>query len=404
MSAQVGVQKNIPTLRFPGFSDKWELKKLKEIARFSKGKGIAKADISPNGVTPCIRYGELYTHYGSLISEVISRTSVSTDDLMLSSGDEVIIPASGETAIDIATASAVTQKGVALGGDLNIIRSPHDPRFLASYLSSGGRYRLAALAQGVSVVHLYADQLGSLDIYAPALPEQKKIADFLGAVDDKIAKLTKKKALLERYKKGVMQKLFSQSLRFKDENGQDYPDWEDTKAGQVFENISDKAHDGTLPVLSVTQKDGIVARSATDREIQYASENTANYKQVCPGHFVISLRSFQGGIEYSEILGICSPAYTVLSPKIEIYDDFFRHLFKKEDFISRLSATVIGIREGKQISFSAFATVKLQVPHLEEQRKIADFLTAIDDKINHVSDKLEQAKLFKKGLLQQMFV
>ena len=112
---------NTPALRFPEFKGEWERKKLGEIAKFSKGKGIPKIDISPDGETDCIRYGELYTRYNEVIDEVYSKTNVKKKDLVLSDANDVIIPASGETQIDIATASCVLRSGIALGGDLNII-------------------------------------------------------------------------------------------------------------------------------------------------------------------------------------------------------------------------------------------------------------------------------------------
>jgi type I restriction enzyme S subunit len=217
---------SIPKLRFPDFAGKWEEKPLGDVATFSKGKGISKADISPKGTTPCIRYGELYTHYGTRIDEVLSATDVPVSELKLSQGGEVIVPASGEDAKDIATAAVVLQRGVALGGDLNIIRSACDGFFLASYIAGKKRLTLAAMAQGNSVVHLYPAQLGSLILSFPTLPEQKKIAAFLGAVDAKLAALAAKQAALVRFKAGLMQKLFSQQLRFTRDDGQAFPDWQ----------------------------------------------------------------------------------------------------------------------------------------------------------------------------------
>ncbi|MFN5772959.1 MAG: hypothetical protein ACK447_07715, partial [Flavobacterium sp.] len=120
---------NIPSLRFPDFNPEWKTKKLGEIAKFSKGKGISKNDISIDGVNECIRYGELYTRYGEVISEVYSRTNVDIDKSVISEANDVIIPASGETQIDIATASCVTKSGVILGGDLNIIKTDNNGVF-----------------------------------------------------------------------------------------------------------------------------------------------------------------------------------------------------------------------------------------------------------------------------------
>ena len=200
-----------------------------------------------------------------------------------------------------------------------------------------------------------------------------------------------------------MQQLFSQNLRFKAAEGSDFPEWEIREAGDIFKNHSNKNHDGNLPVLAVTQDKGVVDMNFSDIKIDSSSRSMKSYKIIEPGDFVISLRSFQGGIEYSNIKGISSPAYTILKPKIEIVDDFYKYYFKKEEFISRLNSAVIGIRDGKQISYSVFSEMKLYYPSLPEQTKIANFFTAIDKKIESIGKELEINKQFKKGLLKQIF-
>ena len=400
-------QKLVPVLRFKDeqgsdYPD-WEGKLLGEISRFSKGKGISKTDVKENGTVKCIRYGELYTRYGETISNVISSTNVPVSELVLSHKNDVIIPASGETALDIASAACITAEGVALGGDINIIRCQQNGIFLAYYLISKKK-DIARLAQGISIVHLYSAQLTSLNLRIPSKQEQQKIAAFLSSVDTKIEQLGKKKALVEQYKKGMMQKLFNQEIRFKDEQGKDYPDWEEVRAAQIFTSHTNKKHNSDLPILAATQDRGVIPRNETGLEIQSSARSIASYKVIEPGDFVISLRSFQGGIEYSEYHGIGSPAYTVLKPIVEIISDFFRFYFKKKNFISRLCNTIIGIRDGKQIPYGDFAAMKLCVPSLKEQQKIAAFLSSIDKKIELVTEQLKQARTFKKGLLQQMFI
>ncbi|GAA6187838.1 restriction endonuclease subunit S [Litorivita sp. NS0012-18] len=238
----------------------------------------------------------------------------------------------------------------------------------------------------------------------PSLQEQKKIAAFLGVVDAKLAALRDRVALLERYKRGLMQALFSQSLRFTKPDGTAFPDWEEKAANELFVSVSNKKHTGDLPILAITQEQGAVLRENIDIDIKATAASILSYKIVERGDFIISLRSFQGGIEYSKVHGICSPAYTILKPTLPISDGFFMSYFKDLDFISRLSATVVGIREGKQISYSAFGTLTLPYPHPDEQTKIAEALSAMDAKIAAVADQVAQMEQFKKGLLQQMFV
>jgi type I restriction enzyme, S subunit len=200
-----------PTIRFAEFeySGVWEEKTMEDAAIFLKGKGISKSDISPTGKQPCIRYGELYTHYTEIINSVVSFTNIDTDDLILSEAYDVIIPSSGETREDIATASCVLREGIALGGDLNIIRSEINGSFLAYYLSHSKKSSIVRLAQGNAVVHLYNSELKKIKINFPkSKEEQQKIADCFSSLDELIIIQTEKINALKTHKKGLMQQLF----------------------------------------------------------------------------------------------------------------------------------------------------------------------------------------------------
>ncbi|MDQ3015493.1 MAG: restriction endonuclease subunit S [Bacteroidota bacterium] len=186
----------------------WEEKNLGELAEFLKGKGISKSDIEESGDTECIRYGQLYTHYKETILNVISRTNVSRENLVLSVANDVIIPASGETPIDIATASCVLKSGIALGGDLNIIRTKNNGVFLSYYLNSQKKQEIARLTQGFTVVHLYPSQLRLLKLSIPHLAEQKKIASFLTNIDYKIDSINNQIKHTQTFKKGLLQQMF----------------------------------------------------------------------------------------------------------------------------------------------------------------------------------------------------
>ena len=186
----------------------WEEKLLGDIVTFSRGKGISKSDITKNGKNPCIRYGELYTKYGVVIDEINSFTDLKLKDCVLSKANQVIIPASGETKIDIATASCVLVDNVILGGDINILTSNENGIFLANYLNFSKRMEISQLAQGISVIHLYAKQLANLNIKLPCVKEQDKIAKFLRVLDNKIESLALQLELTKTWKKGLLQRMF----------------------------------------------------------------------------------------------------------------------------------------------------------------------------------------------------
>ena len=203
--------KTVPELRFTEFRNdgEWEIKKLRDIATFSKGKGISKTDVTANGTTPCIRYGELYTTYKETITDVSSYTDLPVTDLFLSKANDVIIPSSGETKEDIATASCIIKDGIAIGGDINVIRTSNNGIFLSYYLTYVKKNDIARIAQGVSIIHLYNEQLRDLVVELPnSIKEQQRIADCLQSVDNVIKSYEDKITALELHKKGLMQQLF----------------------------------------------------------------------------------------------------------------------------------------------------------------------------------------------------
>ncbi|MEN8882652.1 MAG: restriction endonuclease subunit S [Nonlabens sp.] len=395
----------VPNLRFGEFENDWNNHLLDDIATFLKGKGISKSEIDDDGMTECIRYGELYVYYNELINEVKSKTNLK--NIVLSKANDVIIPASGETQLDIATASCVLRSGIALGGDLNIIRTDNNGVFLSYYLNSKKKFEIARLSQGSSVVHLYASQLKTLKLNLPSLPEQQKIASFLSVVDEKIQQLTKKKDLLETYKKGVMQKIFSKELRFKDEFGNNYPDWEEKKLGEELEHksIRNKSNQVDL-VLSVSNKKGFISQQEQFDGHQVASKDVTNYKVVNKGEYAynpsrINVGSIARLDDFEK--GIVSPMYVIFRLKNNLNPIFFDALYNSHRFKYLIKIGCSGsVRDS--LNFDEMEKFDIKLPCIEEQQKIANFLSSIDKKIDLVNTQIENTKAFKKGLLQQMFV
>ncbi len=397
---------NIPQLRFPEFGGEWKENKLGDIATFSKGKGISKSDIDNDGQLECIRYGELYTTYNELIKDIHSKTNVSKENVKLSQIGDVIIPASGETAIDIATASCVLKDGVAIGGDLNIIRSNIDGVFNAYYLNNKNKNSVARLSQGSSVIHLYPKHLEILKLNLPAKPEQQKIAAFLTAVDTKIEQLSKKKALLGEYKKGLMQKIFSQAIRFKADDGSDFHDWEERVLGDYLAHKSKKNKNNEVDlVLSVSNKKGFITQDEQFDGYQVASKDLTNYKIVEKGEYAYNpSRINVGSIARlkNNTIGIVSPMYVVFKLK-NLDSIFFDNLYQTHLFKHLIKVGCSGsVRDS--LNFNDMADFVFSFPSLEEQTKIANFLSSIDSKIEQVGKQLDESKQFKKALLQQMFV
>ena len=249
-------------------------------------------------------------------------------------------------------------------------------------------------------LRLYWDSFAPIHCVLPSVPEQEKIGEAVD-IQNKIIDL-KEKLLAEkqRQKKYLMQQLLTGKKRLPGFDGE----WMYVRANQIFRNVTDKQHDGTLEVLSATQDRGIIPRNQVDIDIKYAEESLTGYKKVEKGNFVISLRSFQGGIEYSEYSGIVSPAYTVLSSIYPIEDNYYKQFFKSTDYISRLNIAVYGIRDGKQISYNDFGRIKIPYPPLGEQKAIATILSTADKEVDILKQAIEQEKQKKKALMQLLLM
>ncbi|MBE9776154.1 restriction endonuclease subunit S [Escherichia coli] len=408
----------VPKLRLSLFKDdkssRWSLAKLGEIVEFKKGKGISKSDISKNGVYPCVRYGELYTIYNEKIDKVLSKTNCAPNEHVISKSGDILIPASGENAVDIARASAILRDDVILGGDINIL-SPKsnslNSLFLSYSIVGKKKMELAKMAQGNSVVHLYSSQLKTLEIWLPLIDEQTRVAEFLSSVDEKITLLDKQYKQLCQYKKGMMQKIFSQQLRFKDDSGDDFSDWEEVELKKIASKVKSKNRDNSVStVLTNSATLGIVCQeSYFEREIVTES-NLTGYYVVEIGDFVynprISSTAPVGPIKLNELSqGVMSPLYTVFRFNKGLLK-FYQYFFESSvwhDYMKSVANS--GARHDRMnISGADFFDLPIPQPSDEEQTKIARFLSAIDSKITTNKAKLDKLKIWKQGLLQQMFV
>ncbi len=396
-------------MRFPEFTEEWETKKLGEIATFSKGKGISKSDVEENGIIECIRYGELYTHYREVINEIKSKTNVNPSTLVLSEKNDVIIPASGETTIDIATASCVLKSGIALGGDLNIIKTNNNGIFLSYYLNSKKKMEIANLAQGISVVHLYSSQLASLSLSLPKLNEQNRISSFLALIDERIQTQNKIIEELKLLKITISKKLFLRLLRFKNGNNENYIDWNTKKLGEVTTLINKRnKNNEKLPVYSINNKLGFVPQSEQFEGVDSEDRgyDIKLYKIIDKDTFAYNpARINVGSIGYSENLEniIISSLYVCFKTDNTVNDNFLYQYLKTVFFNREVLKNVEGgVRD--YLFYDNFARIKFDLPCIEEQKKIADYLLSIDSKIDIESQLLHKFEEQKRYLLANLFI
>lgn len=381
----------VPKLRFKEFCGEWEEKRLGDIAEIYKGNTLSKSDLRDEGY-PCILYGELYTKYGEIIERVYSKTNRADKNLFIGKNNDVLIPSSGETAIDISTASCLKCDNVYIGGDLNVIRcNDINGSFLSYNLNHKQKNSIAKFAQGVSVVHIYGDSLRKLKIKIPSLPEQTKIADFLSTVDDKIQNQQDKITHLENIKNGFMQKIFSRKIRFKDDGGEEFPEWEEKKLGDICNITTGKLDanamnkDGKYRFYTCAAEYYRINSYAFDTEALIISGNGANvgYIHYYKGKFNAYQRTY-------------------------ILDNFFYHIKYIKTYLDKyLHKRIENEKKAGNTQYIVLSTLydmKIELPCLEEQMKIADFISSFDEKISTEKETLEHLKQLKKGLLQQMFV
>ena len=413
MSNKAG-KRLVPALRFPEFRQSlgWEQTTLGKAATFGKGKGISKAEVSENGSLPCVRYGELYTRYSETIDKIYSYTNISSDDLVLSQANDVIIPASGETEADIATASCVLRAGVALGGDLNIIRSKFNGVFLSYYLNSARKHAIAKLAQGISVVHLYSSQLKSLQIATPQAPEQEKIAACLSSLDNLITAQAKKIEALKAHKKGLMQQLFpaegetAPRLRFPE--FRNMQGWKERRVGSLLQKAIrplKMEDDQEYSLVTVKRRYGGVETRCVLKGWAIKVKSQFSIKA---NDFIISKRQIVhcacGVVPKRLENSIVSNEYSVLVAAPDCDIDFFWYFSQQPKVSEAFLASSRGIVIEKMLfDLDYWLKTKFLFPLLPEQRKIGRVLSSIDNLIVTQISKLEAMGARKKGLMQGLF-
>ncbi|MGV7107490.1 restriction endonuclease subunit S [Flavobacterium sp. U410] len=390
----------VPNLRFPEFTEEWETKKLGEIGEIVTGSTPPTNDESYYGgeylfVSPADIQTNRYVNK--------SKTTLTLKGFgkgrKIKKGSSLFV-CIGSTIGKVAQAweDCVTNQQINA-----IVSLEHNADFVFSLLEfSSKKIKLLSAEQAVPIIN--KTTFSNIQINIPSLSEQAKIASFLSIIDERIQTQNKIIENLKTQMLGLQENIFRQKVKLKDSNGKSFPLWSFKKGGELFESISNKNHYSDLPILAITQDKGAVPRDLIDYQITVTERSIESYKVVEIGDFIISLRSFQGGIEHSDYTGICSPAYIILRNKIEIAQNFYKYYFKTPDYIKLLNRKLEGIRDGKMISYSYFAEIELPFPTIEEQKQIASFLSKVDQKIQIEKATLERLENQKKYLLQQMFV
>ncbi len=405
-----------PKIRFKGFVDVWEQRKALELAEYSKGNGYSKGDLTDAG-TPIILYGRLYTKYQFAIDEVDTFV-VPKSGSVYSQGNEVIVPASGENAEDIARASAVEKSGILLGGDLNILRpfSFINPLFLALAISSGEPQKeLTKKAQGKSVVHIHNSDIQEVTISYPLRAEQEQIVAVFRHLDHLITLHQHKYDETKELKRYMLQKMFPR-------NGKKNPeirfagftdDWEQRKFGDCNDLItgypfaSEKfTEQGIKLVRGMNVKRGYLDFADEICMRWSSSEGLENFL-LESNDILIQMDGALIGKSYAKIEESQLPALLVqrvtrARTKRKIADSNFMYQTIQRDFLNYIAMNKTETAV-PHLSLNDIREFKIDVPSLEEQQRIGCYFEALDHLITLHQRKCDELKEVKKFMIQNMF-
>jgi type I restriction enzyme S subunit len=381
---------NIPKLRFPEFSGEWEEKKLEDL-----GENIIGLTYSPNDIVKSkgvlvLRSSNIKNGYLDLADKVLVKLNI-PQKLQIKKDDILICTRNGsQRLIGKNIIIRANEINMTFGAFMSVFRSEIN-NFIVHLFKTESYANQIHVNLGARINQITTGYLNKFKFFFPALLEQQKIANFLTLIDNRIEKLIDKKNLLENYKKGVMQQIFSQKIRFKDNNGNDYPDWEEKKLGDICKITTGKldanamTNDGKYRFYTCAKEYYLINEYAFDTEALLVSGNGANVGYI--HHYKGKFNAYQ---------------------RTYVMDNFQDNIVYTRYFLDKNLSQRIGAEKKAgntpYIVISTLSEMKINFPSLQEQQKIANFLTSLDKKIENMQIKIEESKIFKKGLLQKMFV
>lgn len=410
----------LPRLRFPGFIKKWEEKPISQLINVTSGFAFKSDLFSENGNKLVIPKNFTKNGYGFF--------SKNNSKYTLEKPDEKYICKEGDLLVLL---TDLTPSCELLGKPMIILKEDGEvwlnqriikittnkeveKKFLSNFFLTDTYHKIIKeTATGSTVRHSSNKIILGLNVLLPTIGEQQKIANFLTAVDTKIQQLTRKKALLEKYKKGVSQQIFNQKIRFKDDDGNYFPDWEQIKLGDIGQNIIGLTYS---PKDIVGGSNGVIVLRSSNiqddcldlKDIVRVNVKLNDKLKVQKNDILICTRNgSQRLIGKNVLLNIADSENFTFGAFMSVFrssiNTFISHLFKTDAFKSQVQVN-LGARIN-QITTAHLNNFYFQVPtSVEEQNKIADFLSSIEKKIALVNEQLQETQTFKKGLLQQMFI
>lgn len=396
-----------PAIRFDGFTEAWEQRKLSEYLEVSSEKNTEDTFTKQDVLSVSGDYGivnQIEFQGRSFAGASVSNYGV------VRTGDVVYT----KSPLNLNPYGIIkTNKGKpGIVSTLYAVYHPREtvvPDFVQVYFEQHARmnnYMHPLVNKGAkNDMKVSSENALKGDVIFPDITEQRQNVALFAKLDNLITLHQQKYDKLLTFKKSMLEKLFPQNgakvpqVRFAGFDGE----WGFRKFGEVFEEYSEKNHD-ELPALTIIQGFGTVRRDESGRSIQYDESGLKGYKLVREGDFIVHLRSFEGGLEKANSTGIVSPAYHMFHGE-GTDTRFFYAYFRSKQFVDvQLKPHVYGIRDGRSIDIAGMKTILIPYPSLPEQQKIGDFLEKIDDLISSSQTELEKLKNIKSALLEKMFV
>ena len=398
---------NTPKIRFKGFKDDWEQRKLGDISQITAGGTPSTKELTywePKEV-PWLASGEVHKKYIYDTDEMISEEGLNNSSAKWVEEGSVLIALAGQG--KTRGTAAITRIPITTNQSIAAIKFNDILDADYAFHNLDSRYdELRNISSGDGTRGgLNKQLLADLTIAFPQIYEQREIGEYFTALDNLITLHQRKCDETKQLKKFMLQKMFPK-------NGEKNPeirfegftdDWEQRKLGDVFKEYSEKHHE-ELPALTIVQGGGTILREESDRSLQYDKSNLSGYKMVKKDDFIVHLRSFEGGLEKANSDGIISPAYHTMHGD-NVDSRFYYPYFRSYDFINRkLVAHVYGIRDGRSIDIDGMKSIEIPYTSYEEQKTIGDYLDSLDYLITLHQRKCEKLKELKKFMLQNMFV
>ena len=405
-----------PEIRFKGYTDEWEQRKLGDWGNFYYGRSCPKWSVTEDATIPCIRYGELYTKFGAKIDRVYSYTNMPPENLRFSKGTEVLIPRVGEDPMDYNHCTWLSMQDVAIGEMISVFNTDNNPLFTATMFNATLQNEFAMRVEGGSVTNLYFEKLKNIDVSFPSIPEQEKIAAYFENFDHLITLHQRKCDEVKTLKKYMLQKMFPQ-------NEQKIPEirfegfteaWEQRKLSDIYDSIGNAFVGTATPYYAEQGHFYLESNNVKDGQINHNSEifiNDEFYekqkdKWLHTGDMVMVQSGHVGhaAVIPEELDNTAAHALIMFrNPKEEIEPYFLNYEYQTDKAKKKIENITTG-NTIKHILASNMQEFVVDVPNYEEQKVIAGYFRNIDHLITLHQQKCEELKKIKKFMLQKMFV